>query len=49
MVVCPDPWNMDSASGLYLAEVRDFHMTEKELPVGQRGAEHRGDPKKDRT
>jgi hypothetical protein len=27
MVVYNNPWDMDSASGLYLAEIRDFYVT----------------------
>jgi hypothetical protein len=27
VVVYNNPWNMDFPSGIYLAEIRDFHVT----------------------
>ena len=35
MVVYHNYWTMASASSLYPAEIRDFHVTAKELPGGQ--------------
>jgi hypothetical protein len=40
MVVYYNPGNMDFASGLYLAEIRDLDMTQNKLPDGQSGEEH---------
>jgi len=39
-VVYHNPGNMDFASGLSLAEIRDLDVTENKLPGGQSGAEH---------
>jgi hypothetical protein len=44
MVVCYNPWSMDFTSGIYLAEIRDFHVTETQLPGRQPKREHHGDP-----
>ena len=44
MVVYSDPGNLDFTSGVYIAEIRDFHLTAKELPGGQAKAGHHRNP-----
>lgn len=40
VVVYSDPGDLDFTPGLYIAEIRNFHVTAKQLPGGQAKAGH---------